>query len=57
MAEDLGFHRSLPKAVWVALADHPLDRRLQLLSALMLWQMVNALGFFCAAGKKFFFRR
>jgi glycosyltransferase involved in cell wall biosynthesis len=57
MAEDLGFHRSLPKAVWVALADHPLDRRLQLLSALMLWQMVNALGFFCAAGKQFFFRR
>ena len=52
MAEDLGFHRSLCKVVWVTLSDHPFGRRLQLLSALMLWQMANALGFFWAAGMK-----
>ena len=52
MAEDLGFHRSLPKAVWAALSDHSLGRRLQLLSALMLWQLANAMGFFWAAGMK-----
>jgi len=57
MAEDLGFHRNLPKAVWVALSEHPLGRRLQLLSALMLWQMANALGFFWAAGMQLFSRR
>ena len=57
MAEDLGFHRSLPKAVWVALSDHSLGHRLQLLSALMLWQLANALGFFWAAGRHLFSRR
>jgi glycosyltransferase involved in cell wall biosynthesis len=57
MAEDLGFHRSLPKAVWVALSDHSLGRRLQLLSALMLWQLANAMGFLSAACRQHFTRR
>lgn len=57
MREDLGFHRSLPKAVWVALSDHSLVRQLQLFSALMLWQLANTLGFFWAAGTQLFSRR
>jgi len=57
MAEDLGFHRSLPKAVWVALSDHSPGRRLQLLSALMLWQLANAMGFLWAACRQLFTRR
>jgi len=57
MREDLSFHRSLPKAVWGALSDHSLGRQLQLLLALMLWQMANALGFFWAAGRQFFSRK
>lgn len=57
MAEDLGFHRSLPKAVWAALSDHPLGKRLQLFSALMLWQLANAIGFLWAACRQPFSRR
>ncbi len=57
MAEDLGFHRSLPRAVWVALSDHSLGRRLQLLSALMLWQLANAMGFLWVAGRQLVSRK
>jgi len=57
MAEDLGFHRSLPKAVRVALSDCPFGRKLQLLSALLLWQLANAMGFFWAACRQLFSRR
>jgi glycosyltransferase involved in cell wall biosynthesis len=49
MMEDLGFHRSLPRAVWSAIADLPRGTQLRLLSTLMLWQLANALGFFWAA--------
>jgi glycosyltransferase involved in cell wall biosynthesis len=57
MAEDLKFHRELPRAVWAAVSRYPLGRRLKLLSALMVWQMANALGFFWAAGRRLCFRK
>lgn len=57
MAEDLGFHRSLPKAVWGALSDQSLGRRLKLFSALILWQLANAMGFLWAACRRPFSHR
>lgn len=57
MAEDLGFHGSLPKAACAALSGHSLGRKLLLFSALILWQLTNALGFFWAAGRQLFSRR
>lgn len=57
MREDLRFHRSLPRAVRVALFGHSPCRKLQLVSALMLWQLANTLGFFWAAGRQLFSQR
>jgi glycosyltransferase involved in cell wall biosynthesis len=46
MADDLGFHRNLPKVVLAKISSYPLGKRTQLLVALMLWQIANAMGFF-----------
>jgi glycosyltransferase involved in cell wall biosynthesis len=46
MADDLGFHRNLPKVVLAKISSYPFAKRPQLLVALMLWQIANAMGFF-----------
>ena len=46
MADDLGFHRNLPKVVLAKISRYPFGKRTQLLVALMLWQIANAMGFF-----------
>lgn len=47
MREDLGFHRSLPRRIWKRLG-RPLGpwRSVQVCGTLLLWQFVNAVGFF-----------
>ena len=51
--DDLGFHRSLPGRVWRRMG-RPLGfgRSLRVVGALMLWQVVNAVGFFSAAARE-----
>jgi glycosyltransferase involved in cell wall biosynthesis len=45
MADDLGFHRSLPSLAAKSLARHPPLWRLAIGTNLLLWQLVNACGF------------
>lgn len=47
MREDLGFHRTLPGRIWRRLGRPPgYWRSVQIGAALLLWQAVNAIGFF-----------
>lgn len=48
MSDDLMFHRELPGRIRASISRYPLGRRLKLLSALFLWQVANAVGFFHA---------
>lgn len=56
MREDFGFHRGLPRRIWRRLGRPPgYGRSLQVGAALVLWQIVNATGFFvqaCAARRR-----
>lgn len=51
LAEDLGFHRSLPWSVWRRLGSSPDGwRSLKICVLLVLWQIANAAGFMVEAG-------
>jgi len=56
MAQDLGFHRELPRLVRSQLSSEPIGSAPRLLSHLFLWQLVNAAGFFWGASARFFSR-
>jgi hypothetical protein len=49
MAQDLGFHRELPRLVRSQLSSYAPFLVLGVLANLFVWQCVNAAGFFCAA--------
>ena len=47
MREDFRFHKTLPRRIWHRLRGTPgYLWSAQIFAALMLWQFVNALGFF-----------
>ena len=52
MGRDLEFHGALPSLIRKYLDGAPLGAGLSVLGALALWQTVNAMGFFWAAGMK-----
>jgi glycosyltransferase involved in cell wall biosynthesis len=56
MAQDLGFHRELPRLVLSQLSSCAPILVLGVLANLFVWQCVNAAGFFCAAGCRLFSR-
>ncbi|MEX0676782.1 MAG: glycosyltransferase family A protein [Pirellulales bacterium] len=48
MAEDLSFHRSLPKVVLQKIRNRNLPEQIKILTAFFLWQVMNTAGFFRA---------
>jgi GT2 family glycosyltransferase len=57
MGADLGFHHALPSLVRTNLAGRTFSRGLSLVFVLALWQSVNAIGFFRAAGRRLLFKK
>jgi hypothetical protein len=48
MSKDLGFHRAWPAMFLEISSRYPTQQRLHLAANLLLWQTVNAAGFFRA---------